>query len=61
MALVVGVFIATVFITLALILTGTIVEIFGSISNKKSYQKLGIKIQVYGFNVVDFMLNKLEI
>ena len=61
MALVVGVFIATVFITFALILIGTIVEVFGIIYNKRSYQKLGIKIKTYGFNVVDFMLNKLEI
>lgn len=61
MTFAVGLFITVAFITFSLILIGSIIEVIGNKHNRSSFQKFGLKLQGYGFNVVDFMLNKLEI
>jgi hypothetical protein len=61
MTFVIGLFITTAFITFSLILIGSIIEVIGNKHNKSSFKKFGLKLQGYGFTVVDFMLNKLEI
>jgi len=58
---VVGFFITTAFITFSLVLIGSIIEVIGNKHNNDSAKKFGLKLQNYGFVVVDFMLNKLEI
>jgi len=61
MTFTVGLFITTAFITFSLILIGSIIEVIGNKHNKSSFQKFGLKLQDYGFAVVDFLLYKLEI
>jgi len=61
MTFTVGLFITTAFITFSLILIGSIIEVIGNKHNKSSLQKFGLKLQGYGFAVVDFLLYKLEI